>query len=58
MIGFEALVRWEHPERGLIAPGEFIPLAEETGIVIPIGEYVLEQRAAPARRLAHGTART
>ena len=41
VTGFEALVRWEHPERGLIAPGEFLPLAEETGIVLAIGEYVL-----------------
>jgi diguanylate cyclase (GGDEF)-like protein len=43
VTGFEALVRWEHPERGLIGPGEFIPLAEETGMVLRIGEYVLEQ---------------
>jgi len=42
-IGFEALVRWEHPERGLIAPAEFIPLAEETGIVLPIGEFVFNE---------------
>jgi diguanylate cyclase (GGDEF)-like protein len=42
MTGFEALVRWEHPERGLITPSEFIPLAEEMGIVIPIGEYVIQ----------------
>jgi diguanylate cyclase (GGDEF)-like protein len=41
--GFEALVRWQHPERGLIAPAEFIPLAEETGIVLPIGEFVFNQ---------------
>jgi diguanylate cyclase len=41
--GLEALVRWMHPERGLIMPAEFIPLAEETGMMLSIGEYVLEQ---------------
>jgi diguanylate cyclase (GGDEF)-like protein len=41
--GFEALVRWEHPERGLLSPDQFLPLAEETGLVLPIGEFVLEQ---------------
>ena len=43
LAGFEALVRWEHPERGLIAPSEFMPLAEKTGLVLPIGEFVLDQ---------------
>jgi diguanylate cyclase (GGDEF)-like protein/PAS domain S-box-containing protein len=43
LVGFEALIRWEHPDRGSISPGEFIQVAEETGLIYPIGEWMLRQ---------------
>src|SRR5438270_7222760 len=64
MTGVEALVRWEHPEHGLITPAEFVPIAEDNGLIVPLGSWVLRkameqaaewQREYPTRRDLHVT---
>jgi diguanylate cyclase (GGDEF)-like protein len=51
VVGYEALMRWRHPERGMVPPGEFVPVAEETGMIVPMGEWVLRKACEDARLL-------
>jgi diguanylate cyclase (GGDEF)-like protein len=56
-FGAEALVRWEHPERGMVSPGEFIPVAERSGLVVELGRWMLHEACAEARRLEAASGR-
>jgi len=57
ITGFEALVRWRHPERGLLSPAEFIPIAEETGLIVPMGQWVAREAVGQLARWRRAHAR-
>jgi diguanylate cyclase (GGDEF)-like protein/PAS domain S-box-containing protein len=57
VTGVEALMRWNHPHRGLVMPGEFIPIAETTGLIVPMGRWLLRQACQDVRRLQERTER-
>src|SRR3712207_9177590 len=49
LVGFEALIRWHHPTRGMVSPAEFLPLAAETGLIMQLGDWVIEEACRAAR---------
>ncbi|MDQ1519451.1 MAG: hypothetical protein QOI55_524 [Actinomycetota bacterium] len=55
LVGFEAMLRWEHPDRGLLAPVDFLTVGDETGLIVPVGAWAIEEACTQARRWANRT---
>jgi diguanylate cyclase (GGDEF)-like protein len=55
LVGFEAMLRWEHPDRGLLAPADFLAVGDETGLIVPVGAWAIEEACTQARRWANRT---